>query len=147
MVLARIPPDRTLYVIPPPWLYLTLLLQALAAIALMAAVIQTGALAFVGLRQLAGPTEPAGLVTGGFYHYVRHPMYLFGLIILWLIPVMTVNTLVLYSGLTVYLLLGAWFEERKLLAEYGAAYAAYRARTPMLIPIRFSTIPKLPAAR
>ena len=147
LFLTRIPPDRTLYVIPPPWLYLTLLIQALAAIALMAAVIQTGALAFVGLRQLTGESEPTGLVTGGFYHYVRHPMYLFGLVILWLIPVMTVNTLVLYSGLTVYLLVGAWFEERKLLVQHGAAYAAYRARTPMLIPIRLSTITKLPAAR
>jgi methanethiol S-methyltransferase len=147
LFLTRLPPDQTLYVVPPPWLYLTLLVQAVAAIALMAAVIQTGALAFVGLRQLASAPEQTGLVTSGFYRYVRHPMYLFGLVILWLIPVMTVNTLVLYTGLTLYLLVGAWFEERKLLAVFGTAYAQYRACTPMLIPFRFSATTKVPAGR
>jgi protein-S-isoprenylcysteine O-methyltransferase Ste14 len=37
-------------------------------------------------------------------------------------------------GLTVYILIGALFEERKLLREFGEAYAEYRRRTPMLIP-------------
>jgi protein-S-isoprenylcysteine O-methyltransferase Ste14 len=34
----------------------------------------------------------------------------------------------------VYVLVGAYFEERKLRREFGAQYAAYQAVTPMLIP-------------
>ena len=45
-------PDRPLYSIPSPWIYLTVVLQGLAAIVLMAAVVQTGPLEFMGLEQL-----------------------------------------------------------------------------------------------
>jgi len=31
-------------------------------------------------------------------------------------------------------LIGAYFEERKLLREFGEAYAIYKNTTPMLIP-------------
>jgi protein-S-isoprenylcysteine O-methyltransferase Ste14 len=40
----------------------------------------------------------------------------------------------MYIGATVYILVGAYFEERKLLREFGAAYAEYKSKTPMLIP-------------
>jgi hypothetical protein len=33
-----------------------------------------------------------------------------------------------------YIHIGIFFEERKLLREYGDQYAAYRAVTPMLLP-------------
>jgi protein-S-isoprenylcysteine O-methyltransferase Ste14 len=35
-----------------------------------------------------------------------------------------------------YLLVGTWLEERKLLAEFGAAYARYRREVPALFPWR-----------
>jgi protein-S-isoprenylcysteine O-methyltransferase Ste14 len=37
-------------------------------------------------------------------------------------------------GATIYILIGAYFEERKLSREFGAAYADYKSKTPMLIP-------------
>ena len=53
-LLALVPllPDRTIYRIPMPWVYLTLAIQALAAVALAVGLLQTGALAFLGIRQL-----------------------------------------------------------------------------------------------
>ena len=55
------------------------------------------------------------LNTGGLYQVVRHPLYTFSLLFLWLTPVMTRNLALLYVAFTVYMLIGAIFEERKLL--------------------------------
>jgi protein-S-isoprenylcysteine O-methyltransferase Ste14 len=108
--------------------------QGLAALCLLVAVLQTDSLYFVGLKQLFEEGKPGELVTGGFYKLVRHPIYTFSLLFLWLNPTMTVNSLVFYIGATLYFLIGAYFEERKLLREFGSVYAEYKAATPMLIP-------------
>jgi protein-S-isoprenylcysteine O-methyltransferase Ste14 len=47
---------------------------------------------------------------------------------------MSVNSFVVYVGLTVYILIGIIFEERKLVREFGRSYEDYRSVTPMLIP-------------
>ncbi len=47
---------------------------------------------------------------------------------------MTDATLVFYIGITLYFIIGAIFEERKLLREFGEAYAAYKKSTAMIIP-------------
>jgi protein-S-isoprenylcysteine O-methyltransferase Ste14 len=128
--------DEEIYRIPFPWVILTLAIQLLAVIILLIGIRQTGLNSFIGLSQLLLPedTSPPRLVTGGLYHYVRHPLYTAGLVIIWLIPIMTWNLLALIVGLTVYIFIGAYFEERKLLVEFGDAYAVYRKQTPMLIP-------------
>jgi protein-S-isoprenylcysteine O-methyltransferase Ste14 len=74
------------------------------------------------------------LVTRGLYRFVRHPLYTAGLVFIWLSTRMTVNRLTLTVAATLYILLGATFEERKLRREYGEAYVRYSAVTPMLIP-------------
>ena len=133
--LAALLPDRELYAIPLPWSLLTLLLQAGAAVALAAGLLQTGVWSFLGLRQIFTQEDaPPQLVVRGLYRWVRHPLYTAGLVLIWLTPVMTANLLALDAGLTLYIIVGAMFEERKLQAEFGEAYAVYKRRTPMLIP-------------
>lgn len=129
-------PDRPLYTIPEPWVYLSVLIQGAAFFALMAAVMQTGPFEFAGLTQLAGlqPETPPKLVTDGLYAYVRHPIYTASLAFLWAWPEMTVNRLAVWIVFSLYFVIGAWFEERKLLKEFGQAYADYKAKTPMLLP-------------
>lgn len=130
-------PDQPLYAIPLPWVYLTSIIQGLAVIALIVGVMQTGPLEFAGLAQLSpsyGDSKPAELVTGGLYAYVRHPLYTAGLIFIWFSPEMTVNRLALWSFFTIYIIIGALFEERKLLKDFGSVYGEYKAKTPMLIP-------------
>jgi protein-S-isoprenylcysteine O-methyltransferase Ste14 len=128
--------DRELYTIPSPWVLLTAAIQLLAIAALLVGLRQTGVLSFLGLRQLVGPAHPevSKLVTGGLYRCVRHPLYTAGLVFIWLFPVMTWNLLALNIGLTAYILVGVHFEERKMLQEFGQAYAEYQKKTPMLIP-------------
>ena len=134
--LAKVLPDSTLYAIPEPWLYLMLFGQALAAIGEVIGLSQTDVWEFAGLRQIISPHAEGQkpLVIKGLYKYMRHPLYTFGLLFVWLTPVMTANMLVLYISLTVYTIIGAHFEERKLLREFGEAYAEYKENTPMLVP-------------
>lgn len=127
-------PDAPLYSVPAPWSYLMLLGQGVGAALLLVGILQTDTLYFVGLRQFFEQEQPAKFVTNGLYRLVRHPLYTAGLLFLWLSPQVTVNSFTLYVGATVYILIGATFEERKLSREFGAAYAEYRAKTPMLIP-------------
>lgn len=129
-------PDRTLYQVPAPYSYWMRAGQGASAILLFAAVLQTDLLAFAGLRQLFEEEKNGPLITGGLYRFVRHPLYTFSLAILWLSPGITINSFVVYIALTLYVLVGIFFEERKLLRAFGRAYAEYRAVTPMLIPGR-----------
>ena len=127
-------PDKNLYQVSSPWSSLMLAGQAIAAFFLLAAVFQTDMLAFAGLRQLVEEERTGKLVTNGLYRFVRHPLYTFSLLVLWFSPNVTVNSFTLYLALTLYVLVGVFFEERKLLREFGKDYANYRAVTPMLIP-------------
>lgn len=140
LLLVVLLPDRPFYTIPFPWVILTLLAQGGAAMGLLASVSQTGAAHFLGLQQMRQPqpllsrSTPQQLVTRGLYRYVRHPIYTFSFILLWLFPIVTWNVLALMIGLTVYTFIGTICEERKLRAEFGDAYEMYRRQTPMLIP-------------
>jgi protein-S-isoprenylcysteine O-methyltransferase Ste14 len=136
LALPALLPDRRLYTIPFPWALLTLALQGLAVVVLLAGLYQTGVWAFLGLSQLSGSNQAnsSRLVIHGLYRWVRHPLYSAGLIFIWLTPLMTTNLLAFNLGATVYLIAGALFEERKLLSEFGQEYARYRAATPMLVP-------------
>ena len=133
-------PDYPLYNISAPLVLLPLVLQAAAAACAAAALIQTGLGDFLGLAQIfpeETTPQPPVLNVGGFYSLVRHPLYTFSLLFIWLTPIMTVRLLALYMGFTLYIVIGIYFEERKLLKDFGQAYADYRARTPMLFPPYF----------
>jgi protein-S-isoprenylcysteine O-methyltransferase Ste14 len=128
-------PGPILYQVPAPARWALLAGQAAALIVIAIGVLQTGALHFLGLRQLSEPDEtPGQLVVTGLYRYVRHPLYTAGLVFLWLTPLMTTTLLALYLSLSVYLFVGSVFEERRLVREFGAAYQVYQRRVPRLVP-------------
>ena len=129
-------PDAPIYVIHFPWVVLTLLVQIIAVSTLVVGLHQTGIASFLGLRQLLVPreTEPITLVTGGLYRYVRHPLYTAGLVFIWLVPTLTWNVLAFNIGITAYILVGIYFEEKKLRLVYGEAYDEYRRKTAALFP-------------
>jgi protein-S-isoprenylcysteine O-methyltransferase Ste14 len=132
--IAALTADRTLYVVPFPWAGLMVLGETSAVAGLVIGFLQTDAWDFLGLRQLREIDRPTQLKTSGLYRYVRHPLYAAGLAFIWLYPHMTANLMAINVALTIYILIGAFFEERKLRREYGREYIDYAAVTPMLIP-------------
>jgi protein-S-isoprenylcysteine O-methyltransferase Ste14 len=96
-------------------------------------------LSFFGIRQilnLAKPTTaatPVELKRTGLLGMVRHPMYLALIIYLWC-QTFRMMDLVINTLLTLYVLIGTWLEEKKLILEFGKAYLQYQRQVPMLIP-------------
>lgn len=92
-----------------------------------------------GLRQVFGALRGAAARVTPFktpllYRLVRHPL-MFGLLLaFWAAPHMTVGHLIFAAMMTGYILVGVRFEERDLVAEFGATYEQYRQRVPMLLP-------------
>lgn len=137
LILSAILPNQPLYQISRPWIFLSLAIQFLAAAALVHTVMLTGAMRFVGFQQAVNPhsaTQRLPLVKQGLYRFVRHPLYTCSLLIIWLLPTMSWNTLALNIGITLYMLIGAVFEEQKLVHEFGEDYQAYRKETAFIIP-------------
>jgi protein-S-isoprenylcysteine O-methyltransferase Ste14 len=143
LLLTGLLPDRHIYTIPYPWVIISTLCQLVAVIGLLIGLQQTGVSAFLGLSQYLGGDNASQnhLVTKGLYQHVRHPLYSAGLIIIWLTPILTWNVLAINLGLSLYIFIGGYFEEQKMLLEFGLEYEEYRRCTPMLVPgLRISHI-------
>lgn len=88
--------------------------------------------AFIALRGTKAARQE--FRTPSLYKIVRHPIMLGFLIVFWATPEMTVGHLLLATTSTLYILVALQFEERDLIAEFGAAYQQYRQHVPMLLP-------------
>lgn len=136
LILFYLLPDQILYQIPFPWILLSGLGQLTGVLVIIIGILQTDAWHFIGLGQITQPGKDtsAVMVTHGLYKWVRHPLYTGGLLFIWFMPWMTQNLLTLFILLTIYLIVGAKLEEKRLIYEFGDEYRAYQARVPMLLP-------------
>ena len=90
------------------------------------------------LDHLRGKKRPSvPLVVRGPYRWVRHPLYLFLILMFWSYPDLTADRLLFNVLWTVWMIIGTVLEERDLVASFGDAYRDYQAEVPMLIPYRF----------
>ena len=77
---------------------------------------------------------PLAFVAVGAYRVVRHPLYLFMLLLIWSTPRFPTDQL-LFNGLwTLWIVMGTKLEERDLVADFGETYRRYQRSVPMLIP-------------
>jgi protein-S-isoprenylcysteine O-methyltransferase Ste14 len=69
-----------------------------------------------------------------FYKLVRHPLYSGFTVAFWATPVMSYGHLLFAGAMSIYMLVAIAFEERDLVALFGAEYEVYRKRVGKLFP-------------
>jgi len=91
---------------------------------------------FLGWQQIKTQkgAEEMKFVTPLFYQFVRHPIYFGTLLAFWCVPVMSASGMLFSIGMSIYIIIGARYEERNLRLKFGDEYQAYQATVPMLIP-------------
>ena len=96
-------------------------------------------LSFFGIRQIInfGKIKEINsneeLKRKGLLGITRHPMYLALIIFLWC-QTFRVTDIIVNTVLTIYVIIGTFLEERKLILEFGDTYLKYQKEVPMLIP-------------
>jgi len=141
-----------LYTAPGPWLWrwegvAGWIADGLAIAALLGFASSARAYdmaAFLGIRPsppILTPERAEPLRFSASHRWVRHPWYFYGLILLW---TRDMNAAMLVTAVlaTVYILIGTWLEERKLVAELGESYREYQRRVPALFPLPWKRLEK-----
>ena len=87
-------------------------------------------------KNLAEKTERSKtLATSGFHGIVRHPLYTFSMMLMWVTPYMTVGHFLFSFLLTAYIVCAVvMFEEPDLIKEFGQDYVEYMKTTPRFVP-------------
>lgn len=103
---------------------------------------------FLGVRQWLNQTRTVEdqecFHITSVHRFVRHPWYLFSLVILWtrdMSEAMLVSALIM----TTYFVVGSKMEERKLIAYHGERYRRYMGKVAGLVPLPWKTISKAEA--
>jgi protein-S-isoprenylcysteine O-methyltransferase Ste14 len=121
------------------WVEMLILVSRLLGIGIMLVALSQYDLGlFSGLKQLrqhsdSSSDEPLHLT--GMHRYIRHPIYLGAYLFLWggVVDDFGLQTAIWAS---VYLVIGTWFEDQKLIKQYGQTYIDYRQKVPSVLPYR-----------
>ena len=97
---------------------------------------------FAGIRQIRKGTyhnlinKTGNLSSRGILGAVRHPFYAGLFPLIWARD-LDISFFIVNIILSVYLIIGTFLEERKLLLEFGDAYRDYQQKVSMLFPFKF----------
>ena len=116
--------------------YISLIFLVLPGIVIMFISIKKYFMLLSGIRSVFHPTPPVELKVEGIHRLVRHPLYSGTILFVWglffIFPML--NNWIAVVLLTLYVLIGISFEEKKLIKEFGRKYEEYISKVPMLIP-------------
>jgi protein-S-isoprenylcysteine O-methyltransferase Ste14 len=117
-------------------------LMALAAALIVGGARHYNISRFLGIRQIREGKTSAALTGGvhfersGILGVIRHPWYAAVLIFLWSMN-LNAAEIVISIILSIYLVIGAALEERKLTLEFGSKYRRYKDDVSMFIPLKW----------
>ena len=72
--------------------------------------------------------------TISLYKHIRHPIMTGAFIGIWFTPIMTIGHLLFASGMSAYILIGVYHEEKDLIRAFGSRYQHYIASTAKFFP-------------
>jgi len=109
------------------------------------AIFSIDGLDFIGIKQplRAEKYKPPKFKFTGIYSYIRHPMMLGFILVLFATPTMTINRLMIAALFTLYIFLALPLEEQTTLSNLGKPYEEYKKQVPMIIPYKGSVNVKL----
>lgn len=81
----------------------------------------------------------------GLYRWLRHPVYLSFLGLVWFTPVVTEDRALLIAVWTSYVLIGSWLKDRRLAYYVGDRYRQYAASVPGYPGVVFGPLGKIAA--
>ena len=104
----------------------------------------TFGLAPIKARLRGRPLPASRFMLRGPYLWVRHPLYLFMILLFWSGPEATADRLLFNLLWTAWVVLGSRLEERDLVSVFGGRYRRYQETVPMLVPWRGPAGRRLP---
>jgi len=72
----------------------------------------------------------------GPYRYSRHPVYFFSITFLLFRPVMDLFYLTFLICVVAYFYIGSYYEEKKLVRQFGEIYEKYKKEVPRIFPVK-----------
>ena len=89
------------------------------------------------MRSIRNKTQRSmPLTIRGAYRWVRHPLYLFSILMIWSCPVLTADRLLFNILWTGWIVIATMLEEQDLVFDFGDQYREYQAKVPMIIPYK-----------
>jgi protein-S-isoprenylcysteine O-methyltransferase Ste14 len=92
------------------------------------------------------PAAARGFQPRGAYRWLRHPVYLSFLGLIWFTPLMTLDRLLLAGIWSLYIAIGSWLKDGRLAFYLGDTYRAYQAQVPGYIGIPIGPLARVPMA-
>jgi protein-S-isoprenylcysteine O-methyltransferase Ste14 len=111
--------------------YLSLMLATVGVIVISRAFREYRLIAFLGLKQ-----ESNEFMRTGILQHVRHPIYSGTILVVigFFLFNPTLATLLSVGSILVYLPVGIYLEEKKLIRQFGAKYLSYKKDVPSVFP-------------
>lgn len=140
------------FILPHPLIYIFTIISLTGFLIAIIAFFQTDVLEFLGIKQVwrfltKGKKESKELfgynklVANGMFRFVRHPMY-FGVSLVFLFnPFISTLTLTDRICAVSYLIIGSFFEEKRMLRIFGTEYQLYKENVPRFLPYKFTHSP------
>lgn len=139
-------PYVIIYDLPQPYDFIMLVPQFAALAGLFWAFRYICLTEFLGLNQIrrflekrytTKLDEEFTLRIEGPYRYSRHPVYFFSMMFLLCRPVMDLFYLTFFICTVAYFYIGSYYEEKKLVRQFGEIYENYKKEVPRIFPVKF----------